>query len=227
MDPITMAVVGSSLLGGLGGILGGGAKKKQAKKTIADYTAAETGSKEAYTGARDASLGYYQPYAAGGQQGFQNALAMQTPGYDYQSNDPGYQYLVDQMQNSTTRGAAAGGGVNSGGFFKALQRNAAGLAAQDFQNSFNRNNTLANYGMQAAEGMTGVQSGYAGGISNALFNAAQGRAGARVDRGNAIASQFGSAFGGLQGALGGMGGGGGGGSVVEAKGGGVGSFFGF
>jgi hypothetical protein len=227
MDPITMAVAGSSLLGGLGGILGGGAKKKQAKKTIADYTAAETGSKEAYTGARDASLGYYQPYGEGGQTGFQNALAMQTPGFQYQPTDPSYQWRFNEGQRALDRSAAAGGSLYSGGTLKALANYGQNMASTEFDKDFDRNNQLARYGLQAAQGMTGVQSGYAGGISNALFNAAQGRAGARVDRGNAIASQFGSAFGGLQGALGGLGGGGGGGSVVEAKGGGVGSFFGF
>lgn len=170
-----------SLFGGIvdavGGFLGSSAKKKQTKNMIRDYDAAQTGSLNA--------LNEYQPYLQGGQTGFQNALAMQTPGYDYESNDPGYAYNRDEQLRAVERSAAARGALNSGGTVKDIMRTASGLAAQDFDKSFQRSDTLGRYGLAAA-------SGFANGTQNALFKAADGRSGAREMRGDAIADQWGS-----------------------------------
>lgn len=53
-------------------------------------------------------------------------------------HSPDYQYLVDSMLKGTQRGAAARGTLLTGGFQKELQKNAAGLAAGDYANAFNR-----------------------------------------------------------------------------------------
>lgn len=212
-----MPQVGAALGSAAAGALGSGAQKGQAGKTIADYGAAETGSINAFTGARDASVAGYQPFLSGGQSQFAAAQNMLSPGYDYAASSPGYQFLVDEMQNATTRGAAAGHQLGSGGFYKALQRNAAGLASQEFGNDFNRRNQLAQMGLQAAGGNALAQSGYARGIQDTLFGAADGRSGARINKGNAIQDQY-TAMGNLGTTLfgsGGLFGGGGGNSAVN------------
>lgn len=56
---------------------------------------------------------------------------------------PGSQYLQNEQQKAIQRSAAARGSLLTGGLQKRLQENAAGLAAQDFQNAFNRE--LAGY----------------------------------------------------------------------------------
>lgn len=56
---------------------------------------------------------------------------------------PGSQYLQDQQQKAIQRSAAARGTLLTGGLLKGLQANAEGLAAQDFENAFNRQ--LAGY----------------------------------------------------------------------------------
>lgn len=187
-----------ALLDSIGSFLSASAKKKQTKNIIRDYSAAETGSLNALTGARDASLGYYQPYAEGGQAGFQNALNMQSGGFQYQPTDPSYQFRFNEGQRALDRSAAAGGSLYSGGTLKALARYGQDYASTEFGKDFDRNNQLAKFGFNAAQGMAGTQSGYASGVSNALFAAADGRSGARMARADAIGDQYGSAVSGIK-----------------------------
>ena len=63
---------------------------------------------------------------------------------------PGQRYLREQTERGVLRNAAAVGGLGGGNVLKALQANAAGLAAQDFQNQFNRLANVANRGASAA-----------------------------------------------------------------------------
>jgi hypothetical protein len=78
--------------------------------------------------------------------------------------------------------------MNSGGTLKALDRYGQGLASTEFQNDFARDNTLAGYGMQGAQGNAAAQSGYA----NLLQRSAAYRNGIYTDRGNATADQYGA-----------------------------------
>jgi hypothetical protein len=180
-----------SLLSAIGGFFGHKAQKKQAKKNIADYTAAQTGSINALSGARDASLGYFQPYAEGGQEAFAGARNMLQPGYDYTSEDPSFKFGLDTGVSAIDRSAAARHALDSGGTLKALARFGTDYGTTKFGESFDRQNQLAKFGFNAANQMSGVQSGYAGGVSNALFDAAGGRSKARTAKGDAIASQWG------------------------------------
>jgi hypothetical protein len=63
---------------------------------------------------------------------------------------PGQQYLREQTERGVLRNAAAVGGLGGGNVLKALQSNAAGLAAQDFQNQFNRLANVADRGFSSA-----------------------------------------------------------------------------
>jgi hypothetical protein len=179
-----------ALLDSIGSFLSASAKKKQTKNIIRDYSAAETGAGVA----RDATLGYFQPYAEGGQQGFQNALNMQTGGFQYQPTDPSYAWRFGEGMNALTRQQAASGSLNSGGAQKAAMRYGQGLASTEFGADFDRNNQLAKYGFNAAQGQANAQSGYV----NSLFAAADGRSGARMARADAIGDQYGSAVSGIK-----------------------------
>jgi hypothetical protein len=181
-----------ALIDSIGSFFAGRAKKKQTKNIIRDYSGAETGSLNALTGARDASLGYYQPYAEGGGEAFQGARNMLQPGYDYTSEDPSFQFGLETGVNAIDRSAAARGGLHSGGTLKALARFGTDYGTTKFGESFDRQNQLAKFGFNAADRMSGVQSGYAGGVSNALFKSADGRSGARMDRADAIGDQWGA-----------------------------------
>ena len=53
--------------------------------------------------------------------------------------DPGYDFRFDEGQRAQERSAAARGNLLSGGQAKALQRWSQGLASQEYQNAWNRN----------------------------------------------------------------------------------------
>jgi hypothetical protein len=170
------------LISGVTGFLGASAAKKQSKKIIRDYDSAQAGALEG----RDASLGYFEPFREGGGNAFARAGQMQSGGFQYSPSDPSYAFRLSQGQEAIDRSAAAGGTLNSGGTLKALARYGQGLASTEFQNDFARNAQLANFGLQGAQGSANAQNNY----TNALFNATQGRAGAREMRAGAIADQF-------------------------------------
>jgi hypothetical protein len=200
--PVVLAAAGSSLLSGLGGFLGNSAKKKQSKQIIRDYNDAETNSLAAYGGARDASLGYYQPFLQGGTQAFQGAQNMLQPGFQYSPSDPSYAWRFGEGMNALTRQQSASGALNSGGGQKAAMRFGQGLASTEFANDFARRNQLAQFGLQAAQGSSQAQDNFANGTYRTEFGAAEGRAKARGMRGDAIAGQFDSVTSGITGAVG-------------------------
>lgn len=53
-------------------------------------------------------------------------------------HSPDYQYLLGEQARASQRSAAARGTLLSGGFVKSMQRDAAGIAAGDYQNAYNR-----------------------------------------------------------------------------------------
>ena len=112
----------------------------------------------------------FQSYLGGGQNasklqadlsGANGQQAQQAAYAQYQSS-PAMQYQMDQMQKATERSAAARGGALGGNVLMELQRNAAGIASQDYQNQFNNINTVANQGINAANQIAGLKSTQAG-----------------------------------------------------------------
>lgn len=121
---------------------------------------------------------------------------MQSGGFDRQfdasslGNDPGFQFRMQEGQKALERSAAARGGLNSGGFMKGLARYSQGLASDEFQNAWSRNqaentgryNRLANIaglGQTTATNLGNMGAGYADSMSNlygAMGNAEAARA---------------------------------------------------
>lgn len=112
---------------------------------------------------------------------------------DFQQ-DPGYGFRMQEGQKALERSAAARGGLNSGGFAKALTRFGQDYASNEYNNAFNRfetgqsnrfnrlsslagtgqaaTNTVGNFGMnaanQAGQNMMGAaNAGAAGAINSA------------------------------------------------------------
>ena len=188
----------------LGGFFGSKAKKKQARRNIADYTGAETNA-----------IAAQKPFYDAGSAGIGRANAMMTPGFQYSPSDPSYAWRFGQGLQANRRGAVARGAFDSGGTLQALTDYGQGAASQEFAADFGRNNELARFGAHAADNM-----------QNAYFAAADGRSGNRTAIGNANAGFIGQAagtvgrFAGMF--TGGAGGGGGGGTNAGS----VASFFG-
>jgi hypothetical protein len=109
------------------------------------------------TGNQPMSGGALQPW----QQAGTNALGQQQAllgmgGQDAQQaafeafgNSPGQQFLRDRARKATMRSAPSMGGMGGGNVRSALNEQAVGFAAQDFNNQFNRLGQLSGQGFQA------------------------------------------------------------------------------
>ena len=79
-----------------------------------------------------------------------NGPEAQAAAYAQYNSSPAMQYQMDQMQKATERSAAARGGLLGGNVLTELQRNASGIASQDYQNQFNNLGQVAQTGLAAA-----------------------------------------------------------------------------
>ena len=90
---------------------------------------------------------------------------------------PGQEWLQQQAEQGTLRNAAAIGGLGGGNVRQELQRQAMGLAQQDFQNQFNNLGTISDRGFQATNAagnygtqLNGAKAGYAYGAGQDIAN---------------------------------------------------------
>lgn len=106
-----------------------------------------------------------------------NGQAAQQEAFNNFTASPGQEWLRQQAEQGTLRNAAAIGGLGGGNVRQELQRQAMGLAQQDYQNQFNNlgsvadrgyqaSNSLANYGTQ----LNGAKAGYAYGAGQDIAN---------------------------------------------------------
>ena len=130
---------GGGSYGGGGGGYGGGGGRREASQMAVDANPT-------------------QGYQQGGEQAQQMNAALtgalgadaQAQAYAQFQESPGQAYLREQAERGLTRNAAAIGGLGGGAVRSALQEQAIGMAAQDFENQFNRRGTVADRGMNAA-----------------------------------------------------------------------------
>ncbi len=151
-------------------------------------------------------VGYIGAANGGVPQGQQGVLQMQqanpqaaldqyksTPGYQllnapgaYQQS-PGYQYAMDQAMNQVQNNASARGMLESGAVIRDMQKNASGLAQQDYGNWWNRQNQLYGDYQNRLQGLAGGPTGSADAMT-AGANAAQ----ANLQTGSNLGSLFGN-----------------------------------
>ena len=124
---------------------------------------AERQGRQDITNAFSQSMGALSPFAAGGEQAYQQQLALtgalgperQQQAYDQFVSSPGQEYLQEQGERAVMRNAAASGGMG-GQVLQELQRQGQGLAQQDFGNYFNRLAGTSAQGQQAASQLAGL-----------------------------------------------------------------------
>jgi hypothetical protein len=150
------------------------------------------------TGARDTSLGYYDPYAQAGQAGSQSyadALGLngqqgvQRAQQQFQVG-PGYQFALNQGLTGIERTAAARGELGGGGTTLDQIKYSQGLANQEWDNYLKRLKGEQDLGYNTA----GDQAKITGAAGTALSGLATGQAGALSD----LATGRGTAVAGLQ-----------------------------
>jgi len=163
----------------LSGLFGGGYEKEAANK---DILAANQYSNVALPALASAyqtgqtnlgqAVGAYNPLVNLGAQYSQvaptltGALGIGTPqqvsaaGSAF-SNDPGYQFALQQAQQAAERAAGAGGMTASGNLIDAEQRNAINLQNQQYQNWINNLKGVGQMGLGATQaGAAGQATGY-------------------------------------------------------------------
>ena len=111
----------------------------------------------------------YSGYVSSGQNaqkmqadlmGLNGPQAQQAAQSMMQSN-PAFAYQMEQMNKAVQQSAAARGGALGGNVLQELQRNAQGLAAQDWQNQYNNIGNISTTGLNAANAVSGLRSNQA------------------------------------------------------------------
>jgi hypothetical protein len=152
------------------------------------------------SGYRDAGTTALQQLMGGmGEGGRFNEVYSGQKMYD----DPGYQFRLQQGQDSIQSGAAAQGGLLSGATQKALANYGQEFASQEYGNAYNRFNAdqtnqynrlanLVGVGQNAAAqtGNAGLQTGQA--VANNTMAGANAQAAGVVAAGNQQANNFGA-----------------------------------
>lgn len=118
------------------------------------------------------------PWREAGGAAIRRLSDMVMPGYDYTAS-PGYEFRFNEGRRAVEGSAAGRSTLLSGDTLKDLWRFGEGLAADDFDRSFNRNASIAGGGQQVAT--AGAQLG---------ANAGAGIADLYTQQGNARASGY-------------------------------------
>jgi hypothetical protein len=135
--------------------------------------------------------GYYQPYYDAGTGALSQLQANLGAGAfnvnvtpQNLQNDPGYQFQLQQGQQALQRSAAAQGGLQSGGFAKALDQYSQGLASTQYQNAWNRQFQQNQFKYNSLANMAGMGQSAAGSLANLGQNYGNTMAGYDIDEGN-------------------------------------------
>ena len=150
----------------------------------------------------------YRPYREAGEQAltdYQGNIGNQ-PTYENTLanlvNDPGYQFRLEQGQNTLENSAAARGNLLSGATLKDLTGYAQGMASQEGQAAYSRDmnaynnqqNQLANLmqmGFNSVSGQVGQQAQGANNLANLYMQQGNNQANYYTQMGN-VANQLGS-----------------------------------
>lgn len=165
----------------VGGIFGGAGAAEQAARLQQEGAQAGIGRQEEQFASILELLG---PSIEGGDLARQQQLALlgllgpeaQQAAQTQFTDSPGQQFIRERQQRALTRNASAIGGLGGGNIRTALQEQAAGFAAQDFGNQFNRLGGIAGLGQQAATNLGQFGQASTQNITNLLTQ--QGQAGA-------------------------------------------------
>lgn len=154
-----------------------------------------------------------QPWMNAGQTSLADLMQqMQSGAFNKQinpsdiANDPGYQFRMAQGQKALERSAAARGGLAGGGFMKGLDRYSQGLASDEYQNAWSRNQTdmtnrfgrlanIAGMGQNSAQNLGALGSHYADSMSNLFGARGNAQSAGIIGQANGYAGAIGSVYG--------------------------------
>lgn len=109
------------------------------------------------------------------------------PEYSFQT-DPGYEFRLNEGMRALERGAAARGGLLSGGFGRKAIRYAQDYASNEYQNVYNRIASIAGFGQAATNNSSNIIMGTGANVGSTMVNAGEARASGYIAQGNAWAN---------------------------------------
>ncbi len=146
------------------------------------------------TQASEGAINRFSPYEETGrtaldkEAAFSGALGPEAQAQafaDYQAS-PGQQWLQQQQEQSLLRNAAATGGTQSGNVLSALQEQAAGRAAQNYQQDLGNLRSLAQRGQSAVDSQAGIQSQAGRDLAQMEMQSAQAELAAKQNAGSQL-----------------------------------------
>lgn len=167
-------------MGFLSDAFGAGDAKDAADAQAAAYKEAALGLETA----KSEALANYTPYQNLGSYGA-NAIAdvYSTGSFDPFRASPGYQFAFDEGRRAVDSSGAARGLNLSGAQLKGLTNYGQGMADQTYNNWFNRNMNLANYGRGIAGDQANIITGTAQNVGNMLTGAGAAKASGYLAKG--------------------------------------------
>lgn len=205
-----MAAVTAAVVVGAGSAYAANRQGAAAKKAGRAMGNAAQQTIDKQQGIYDHSMGLAQPYYDAGTGALGQLAALNSGDYSGFENSPDYLYARSQMQQGLERGAAARGGLYSGGTSVDLATAMNGIASQNLGNHRSSLMALATMGQNQSQYMGQLGQSFGSQFANAMgikgqadAQRASATAGAQAGYGNALASAAGTWMG--------MGGGAGGG----------------
>lgn len=119
-------------------------------------------------------------------QAYANANKTGATPYAGFQKTPGYEFQLQQGQDSVNALAGARGGLNSGATLQALSSFNQGLANQEYGNYLSRLTGMVGVGSGAAGGQASAAQSAASGVSNALAGIGNAQSAGAIGVGNAI-----------------------------------------
>ena len=208
MTYAAVAITGAGLMAGGMGVQGYFANKSSKKAAKAQANAMAAYLAQMSQG-RDKAISYQQPYEQAGRSGL-NLLQQYLTGDPMATQNrleqsPGYQFRLQQGQNSIQNLLASKGGLKSGGAMKALEEFAQGTASQEFGNQVGYLQGLAGIGQNAATAMGNAEMMAGTNMANASQQGILGQGMAMANRDAQMGNIIGGGMGQIGGSILGMG----------------------
>lgn len=199
---MSWGAVAGAAAGLIGGYLNNKSGEKGANAAAGGQMAAILEQQRQYDQTRQDMM----PWLDAGRFGLNRLTALASGDFSNFYKSPEYQFTLGQGLQSLERGAAARGGLYSGGADADRMRFAAGLASQEYGNHWNRLAGLSGVGQTAATNLGAFGQQSAANIGNAYGNIGNIRQSMYQQQGQNNAQMVGAVGGAFANWLGGRGG---------------------
>jgi hypothetical protein len=208
MTYAAVAIGGAALVGG-GMVTQGYFANKSSKKSARAQRDAMAAYLAEMRRSKEAAIGYQRPYEEAGRSGL-NLLQQYLTGdpstvQNRLEQSPGYQFRLDQGQESIQNLLASKGGLKSGAAMKAIEQYAQGTASQEFGNQIGYLQGLAGIGQNASLAMSNAEMNAGSNMASASQQGISGAGMAMANRDAQMGNILGSGMGQIGSSLFGLG----------------------